>query len=416
MGLRNRRRRISSTYCVGGVVYFGSWDGKEYAVDSKTGAKIWDYDCGNPSRSGAAYGDGVLFFGDLGGSLHAIDAKTGALKWKVKVDTHKETVATAVANLPQRARVYRSGVPRRRRDPEVRSKVRVLHIPRRSCAFDAKTGAQVWRWYTIPETPTDQGKDKKGVTIMGPAGGAVWSTVTVHPRYESAIRHHGNQYTPPASKFPNAIVALELSTGRPSGRIKRPRATYGRLAARISPSAAISMWTSARRRWFSKDPVESPQSARDKRAAGFTRSIQKTASFCGRPRWVRAASLAGSSLAMRRTASASTPRYQIFQGKVGIRARWRYGKILWQTKSPDGGSNFGPITVTGTGDNRLVFAGSNKNFIRAFDAKDGKILWEFDTGGAVGGGPTVVDGVVYVGSGYQFLGGQTEQKTLCVFD
>jgi outer membrane protein assembly factor BamB len=59
------------------------------------------------------------------------------------------------------------------------------------------------------------------------------------------------------------------------------------------------------------------------------------------------------------------------------------GKILWQTKSPDGGSNFGPITVTGRGDNRLVFAGSNRNFIRAFDAKDGKILWEFDTGGTL---------------------------------
>src|SRR6266513_617527 len=72
---------------VGGVVYFGSWDGKEYAVDAKTGNKIWSYDCGSPSRSGAAYGDGALFFGDLGGSLHAVDAKTGAPKWKIKIDS-----------------------------------------------------------------------------------------------------------------------------------------------------------------------------------------------------------------------------------------------------------------------------------------------------------------------------------------
>src|SRR2546423_12731837 len=27
---------------VGGVIYFGSYDGKEYAVDAKTGAKIWE--------------------------------------------------------------------------------------------------------------------------------------------------------------------------------------------------------------------------------------------------------------------------------------------------------------------------------------------------------------------------------------
>src|SRR6185503_14179104 len=90
---------------VGGVVYFGSWDGKQYAVDAKTGAKIWEYECGSPSRSGAAYADGVLFFGDLGGSLHAIDAKSGALKWKIKVDSHKETVATG-SPIYHNGRVY----------------------------------------------------------------------------------------------------------------------------------------------------------------------------------------------------------------------------------------------------------------------------------------------------------------------
>src|SRR5215813_280635 len=27
---------------VGGVLYFGSWDGKQYALDAKTGTKIWE--------------------------------------------------------------------------------------------------------------------------------------------------------------------------------------------------------------------------------------------------------------------------------------------------------------------------------------------------------------------------------------
>src|SRR5882762_7758054 len=31
---------------VGGVIYFGSWDGKEYAVDVKTGKKIWEFESG----------------------------------------------------------------------------------------------------------------------------------------------------------------------------------------------------------------------------------------------------------------------------------------------------------------------------------------------------------------------------------
>src|SRR5215210_2465534 len=70
---------------VGGVVYFGSWDGKQYAVDAKTGKKIWEFEAGYPSRSGASYADGTIYFGDVGGRLFALDAKTGEQKWKVKV-------------------------------------------------------------------------------------------------------------------------------------------------------------------------------------------------------------------------------------------------------------------------------------------------------------------------------------------
>src|SRR5262249_42225087 len=59
---------------VGGVVYFGSWDGKQYAVDGRTGKKLWAYDCGSPSRAAAAYDEGVVYFGDLSGRLYAADA------------------------------------------------------------------------------------------------------------------------------------------------------------------------------------------------------------------------------------------------------------------------------------------------------------------------------------------------------
>src|SRR5690349_19381575 len=78
-----------------GVVYFGSWDGHEYAVDAKTGQKIWAYDCGQSTRGAAAYADGVLYFGDIAGYLYALDAKTGVQKWKKRIDSHPNTVATS---------------------------------------------------------------------------------------------------------------------------------------------------------------------------------------------------------------------------------------------------------------------------------------------------------------------------------
>ena len=65
-------------------------------------------------------------------------------------------------------------------------------------------------------------------------------------------------------------------------------------------------------------------------------------------------------------------------------------------------------------------AGSNDGGLRAYSAKDGSILWTYDTNrefetvnhvparGAslIGPGPTVVGGIVYVNSGYGQYGGR----------
>jgi polyvinyl alcohol dehydrogenase (cytochrome) len=67
----------------------------------------------------------------------------------------------------------------------------------------------------------------------------------------------------------------------------------------------------------------------------------------------------------------------------------------------------------------VVFSGSIDGHIRALSSEDGEMLWDFDTaknyatvngvqakGGSVdGAGPVVVDGMVYVNSGYPRFGG-----------
>jgi len=404
---------------VAGVVYFGSWDGKEYAVDAKTGNKIWEYECGNPSRSGAAYGDGVIFVGDLGGWLHAIDAKTGAMKWKIKVDSHKETVATG-SPIYHNGRVY-IGVASHEEGAILK------YGPKYECctfrggvaAFDAKTGAQVWRWYTIPETPTAQGKDKKGVTIQGPAGGAVWSTVTVHPDTNRLYVTTGNQYTPPASKYPNAIVALELATGK---LVWSYQATPGDIwtfgCANLAECSDLDVDFGSTPMVF-KGPGGKPAIGAGQKSGWFYAVDPKDGKLLWKTEVGEGGKLGGIEFGdatdgERVYAAVSAFPNRKSPGCVAA-LDGATGKIIWKTNAPDGGANFGPITVTGTGDNRLVFGGTNRNFIRAYDAKDGKVLWEFDTGGAVGGGPTVVDGVVYVGSGYQFLRVGKPNKKLYAF-
>jgi polyvinyl alcohol dehydrogenase (cytochrome) len=67
----------------------------------------------------------------------------------------------------------------------------------------------------------------------------------------------------------------------------------------------------------------------------------------------------------------------------------------------------------------VVFSGGVSGFLRAYSTRDGSLLWEVDTaqdfvtvngvkakGGAMEGpGPTIVDGMLYVNSGYASWGG-----------
>jgi polyvinyl alcohol dehydrogenase (cytochrome) len=73
------------------------------------------------------------------------------------------------------------------------------------------------------------------------------------------------------------------------------------------------------------------------------------------------------------------------------------GKIVWQTADPTRGAiDTGAMSVA----NGVVYAGSFSGSMYALDAKKGKILWSFNSGGSVIDGPAIADGVVYWGSGY----------------
>lgn len=388
---------------VDGVVYFGSWDGKEYAVEAATGKKIWEYECVNSSRSGAAYGDGMLFFGDIAGWLHAVTAKTGEPKWKVKIDSHRDTVATG-APLYHNGRVY-IGTSSHEEGAMLKYKDYECCTFRGSVvAYDAKTGKEVWRHYIIPETPQPVGKNKKGLTMRGPAGGAVWSTVSIHPQSNRLYVSTGNQYTGPASKFPNAIIALELSTGKMLWSNQATPNDIWTFDCRNNPDCSDLDVDFGTIPIMFKGPGGKQLVGAGQKSGWFYALDPKDGKLVWKTEVGPGGKLGGIEFGNATDGEVVYAALSNFPRQGSISALdGATGKILWQTPSPDNGSNFGPITVTGTGANRLVFAGSNRNFIRAYDAKDGKILWEFDTGGAVGGGPTVVDGVLYVGSGYSFL-------------
>jgi len=100
-----------------------------------------------------------------------------------------------------------------------------------------------------------------------------------------------------------------------------------------------------------------------------------------------------------RSYTGATTTLSIYPGSkhIGEVQGWNVdtGKRVW-THTFAKSANWGPILTTGGG---LVFAGgTNDRMFRAFDAKNGKILWEHPTNSGIIGVPIsyAVDGKQYV--------------------
>lgn len=80
------RKTIQSSPAVAdGAVFFGSRDGKLYAVDAATGRERWRHDNGSPWVVGSpAVADGRVYVGSSDGLfVHALDAATGEEIWRL---------------------------------------------------------------------------------------------------------------------------------------------------------------------------------------------------------------------------------------------------------------------------------------------------------------------------------------------
>ncbi len=76
----------SSPAIAHGVVYIGSDDGTLYALDAVTGDLVWDYATGESVRSSPSVANGVVYVGSNTGSTYALDAGTGDLLWEFTTD------------------------------------------------------------------------------------------------------------------------------------------------------------------------------------------------------------------------------------------------------------------------------------------------------------------------------------------
>ncbi len=80
---RFRARVIeSSPLLVRGVLYFGTFDNKLYALDARTHKVRWTYRTGDDVKGGPVLAGRTIYFGSYDGNAYAVDARTGKLRWR----------------------------------------------------------------------------------------------------------------------------------------------------------------------------------------------------------------------------------------------------------------------------------------------------------------------------------------------
>jgi len=191
---------------VGGVLYIGTGSGKVFAIDAVTGANVWTYRpaAGGQTNRGVAIGDGKVFSGQANTRLVALDQKTGALVWETPV---AERGGTPGAVIYYDGLVY-AGIAGG--ESGARGQFG---------AYDAKTGKEVWKFYTIPGPGEFGNNTWEGDSWMR-GGGPLWTHPAIDPDLGLVYLPVGNAYpdTDGSTRggdnlFTASIVALDLKTG-----------------------------------------------------------------------------------------------------------------------------------------------------------------------------------------------------------
>jgi quinohemoprotein ethanol dehydrogenase len=221
------RGQESTPLVVDGVMYVTSAWSKVIALNAKTGAPLWTYDPRVPGKAainaccdvvnrGAAAWKGRIYSGTLDGRLIALDAATGKLVWEVMT-------------VPEGGRYTITGAPR-----VVKGMVLIGNGGAENgmrgyvTAYDAGTGKQVWRFYTVPGDPSkpfeNSALEKAAKTWKGEwwtlgGGGPVWDAIVYDPMLDLIYIGVGNGAPWNRGKiggdalYLSSIVALKADTG-----------------------------------------------------------------------------------------------------------------------------------------------------------------------------------------------------------
>ena len=206
----------SNPIVVDGIMYITERPNDVMAVDAVTGRVFWLYRhtpsedasvcCGANNRGVAILGDKV-FMGTLDARLIAIDAINGKPLWDIEVADVNLAYSITMAPLIIKDKVV-VGVGGGE-----------FGIRGFIAAYDAETGEEAWRFYTIPG-PGEPGHDTWQGDDWEHGGAPVWITGSYDPELNLTYWGVGNPgpdwnagQRPGDNLYPDAVVALDADPG-----------------------------------------------------------------------------------------------------------------------------------------------------------------------------------------------------------
>jgi alcohol dehydrogenase (cytochrome c) len=438
------------------VMFVATPSNQVIAIEAKTGKILWRFKRTVPegslvphqtSRGVALYGDRV-FFATGEAILVAIDVKSGKELWATKVEENRNGYYITMAPLVADGKVIvgASGGER-----GIRGFV---------AAFDPESGKELWRTFTVP-APGEPGSETwpKGDQWKN-GGGSIWVTPNYDPETNLLFVGTGNggpwmgDKRPGDNLYTSSTIALDAGTGKLKGYhqydpneswdwdevsppilvdFKRGSRTYKGL---IDVGRDGYLWflerSSGRINFVEGKPFVhqnvyksiDPETGRPEVDLERKPGTGKMADFCpslwGGKNWPPIAfspktrmiyipaneNLCGTMIGEEEvpytpgrayTGVRNTTYLVPGADHIGEVQAWDVdtGKKVWTHTYPSS-MNWGPMLATAGG---LVFTGgTNDRLFHAYDAKSGKLLWEYPTNSGITGQPTsfMIDGKQYI--------------------
>jgi len=440
---------------VGGTVFIGSDNEHVYGLDAETGCVYWSYQAHGQVRTAVSIGEiteipGVryaAYFGDYMGYVTAVNAETGEELWSLLPDDHQAAKITGPPTLdPSPGGHLYVGVSSWEQMPGRFITYECCKFQGSLTAIDVNTGKPVWKTYTMPQRPKPLRRNSAGTQLWGPAGAAIWNAPTLdlklHKVYVGAGTCYISEFFDERVGFDGgacvSVMAFDMDTGA--------REWWTQLVPMDRHPGGCGTTPEEQRLncpGYIGDPDDDPSGAPVLYTADDGKRLIIQGQESGRITaldpdndgtvvWV---AQAGDEMATMNGGfgGAFDGEYYFkplpFDDGTGAIAAIRPadGSRAWYTslEKPDNcedpesdqcssGNWSSASAVPGA-----VLTGSWDGVLRAYSAETGEIVWEFPTqqryeavngvaafGGGIGGGaPTMVDGMLYVGSGYAILGG-----------